>query len=424
MVASDSMSGTAQASRCFCGAEWIEKAPDGYTCARRHFVPRGDLEQAWLQASPNGSAKGDHRQVEGNGKARSAKMLSAGYRIEVPAERKLVFRTAREIAAETPAEVDWIARPYLAKGTITEVDGKIKRAGKTTWITHLLRKVLDGEAFLGELTRRTGVVYLTEQVPRSFRASLARADLLQQDDFVVVFWHDTLGLAWPDVVGLAAGEASRRGYEVLAVDTLSPFAGITGDSENNAGAAQEAMRPLKQVAAQDGLAVIVARHERKSGGEVGDSGRGSSAFGGDADTLVSIRRGDGNVGPNVRVLHALSRFDEVAAELVIEYVDGDYRVLGTQQDVRTLAARRTILEAVLTTEADAISLKELWEATKVPRGTGQPVIDELFESGHLRRVGAGKKGDPFRYWRPQEMLSAGTSILGPAERNEGAGGPI
>src|ERR671910_2303983 len=44
----------------------------------------------------------------------------------VPAERKIRFRTAREVASITPAETEWIAYPYVAKGAITEVDGKIK----------------------------------------------------------------------------------------------------------------------------------------------------------------------------------------------------------------------------------------------------------------------------------------------------------
>jgi hypothetical protein len=77
MVTSDSLNRAAQGSRCFCGAEWIEKPPDGYACARRHVVHRGDLEQAWSQDSPNGRPKGDHPQVEGNGKVRSRKCFLA-----------------------------------------------------------------------------------------------------------------------------------------------------------------------------------------------------------------------------------------------------------------------------------------------------------------------------------------------------------
>ncbi len=62
------------------------------------------------------------------------KLLSAALKRKVPAERIFAFRTAAEIAETTAAEVPWIARPWLAGGSITEVVGKPKAAGKTTWV--------------------------------------------------------------------------------------------------------------------------------------------------------------------------------------------------------------------------------------------------------------------------------------------------
>jgi replicative DNA helicase len=42
--------------------------------------------------------------------------LSATYRDGVAAERKIRFRTAAELAAETPGQVTWLARPWVAAG--------------------------------------------------------------------------------------------------------------------------------------------------------------------------------------------------------------------------------------------------------------------------------------------------------------------
>ncbi len=42
---------------------------------------------------------------------------------------------------------------------------------------------------------------------------------------------------------------------------------------------EEALAPIQAIAGL-GIGVILSRHERKSGGDVGDSGRGSSAWGG------------------------------------------------------------------------------------------------------------------------------------------------
>jgi len=106
------------------------------------------------------------------------------------------------------------------------------------------------------------------------------------------------------------------------------------------------MQPLQEVAATYNLAIIIVRHERKSGGQVGDSGRGSSAFAGAVDIIVSIRRVEGNIRPTIRELHALSRFDETPDVLVVELTEDDgYRALGDKAAVAESEAREAILEA-------------------------------------------------------------------------------
>src|SRR5437879_463663 len=68
----------------------------------------------------------------------------AGGGVGVRAETMLVFRTAAEISSEGPTEVEWVARPWVALGAITEVDGQVKSAGKTTWLTYMSRSIMDG----------------------------------------------------------------------------------------------------------------------------------------------------------------------------------------------------------------------------------------------------------------------------------------
>jgi AAA domain len=211
------------------------------------------------------------------GLVNAAADVSAQTSRAIRAGRSLRFRTAREVAAGTAASVPWRARPYLVDGAVLEVVGKIKAAGKTTFVTFMCRAILDGTAFLGEPTVQGGVIYLTEQQDSSLRETLRRAGLLDRDDFVVLAWTDTGTLSWPEVVTEAVAEAERRSAKVLVVDTLTRFAGIHGDGENNAGDADAASAPLLRAAA-NGLAVVSVRHERKAGGDVGDSGRGSSAF--------------------------------------------------------------------------------------------------------------------------------------------------
>jgi AAA domain len=57
--------------------------------------------------------------------------------------------TGLEIASSVPAITDWRIHPWIPEGTITEISGKIKVAGKTTFAAVAVRHVLDGAPFLG-----------------------------------------------------------------------------------------------------------------------------------------------------------------------------------------------------------------------------------------------------------------------------------
>ncbi len=344
-----------------------------------------------------------------NQAAQELEFLSSQYRVEAWAERKLAFRTGAELAREAPAATEWIARPWLAAGSITELAGKVKLAGKTTFVTHLVAALLDGAPFLGQATSPMRVVYLTEQPPASFRVAMERARLVGRDDFVVLHRKDTVGDSWETVARSAVEECKRRDAKLLVVDTLGRFAGLRGDSENNAGDALLALEPL-ETAAGEGLGVLVIRHERKSGGLVGDAGRGSSAYAGVADVVLSLRRPYGNTRPTVRVIQAISRFDDVPDEVVVELLDGTFVSLGRAADVAAREAEDIILAAAPSSEQEAMIVDDLVEGASVRRSTAQRAVKGLLKTGKLARTCSGKRGNPFRYFIA-EKLSAQTSTL-------------
>ncbi len=313
----------------------------------------------------------------------------------------LKFISAKELGEMTPENPDWIWEGFFTVGGITMAIGKIKAAGKTTFITHACGSILDGNPFLGYPTKKTGVMYLTEQTNESFREHLRRANLLDRDDFVLLPWHHTKGVSWPDVVDMAVEEAKKRGLGLLVVDTLSRYANLEGDSENNAGDAMKAMKPLK-FAAGEGLGVAVIGHERKSGGNVGDAGRGSSAFGGEVDIIASIKRPEGSTRPTIREIHTLSRFDQTPEKLVVELTDKGYRALGSDAAVAEEEAREAILEVLPNTREKAITEKELLAKVKedgVNRTTAQAAMNGMLADEVIFRCGKGVKGDPYRYWQ-------------------------
>jgi RecA-family ATPase len=304
----------------------------------------------------------------------------------------------------------------VARGSITELGAKVK-TGKTTLVLEMVRAILDGARFLDQPTFKTPVVYLTEQPPVSFRKAMERASLLGREDFVRLLYSDTRGLAWPEIGSAAVTECKRVGAALLVVDTLSQFAGLTGDRENNSGDALEAMLPLQQ-AAGEGIGVVLVRHERKSGGDVGDSGRGSSAFAGAVDVVLSLRKPEGNSGKNRRVLQSLSRFSETPNDLVIELTDAGYIALGERRETTLKDAKDTIFRSAPQVEIEAADLQALTLAADLKRQTAQRAIEELVRDGMLSRIGKGKRGDPFRYFIPENRFCPTSHIEGAEKQKQ------
>ncbi|MGA8678396.1 MAG: hypothetical protein WB621_24530, partial [Candidatus Acidiferrales bacterium] len=181
------------------------------------------------------------------------------------------------------------------------------------------------------------------------------------------------------------------------IDTLGQFSGLAGDSENNAGDALKALRPLQQ-AAKENIAVIIVRHERKSGGTVGDSGRGSSAFSGAADIVMSVRRPEGNQAASVRLIQTLSRFD-AQADLLVELTPEGYRALGAPGEESKKRAADDVLSVIPRSKKNAIPIDGLAKATGKKRAHLQTLLDVLAETKKISKLGKGRKGDPYRYFR-------------------------
>ena len=338
------------------------------------------------------------------------KLLSA--RIEEGFGHKakfLPFTSANE-GAKTAESVQWLVRGYVVQGGLTLLSAKVKM-GKTTLATRLVEAVLEGKPFIGARTRYTPIVYLTEQPRVSFNVALQRANLTEKADLRLLHFTDTLGTAWASVAAAAGEECERLGSNLLIIDTLAQFAGLLGDEENNSGAQLEAIRPLQAIAGQ-GVALLILSHDRKSGGEVGDATRGSSALPGAVDIVLSLRRPDGSSRKSLRVVQSLSRFSETPNELVIELTDKGYIALGEKADVALQEAREAILAALPSSEANGITIDEMLETVKVMRSTAQRALKELITGGRIQKVGTGRKRNAFRYFLPEKDSAQTSSLYG------------
>lgn len=321
------------------------------------------------------------------------------------------FRSGRQLVEIAPLTVAYAVRPWCAVGTISELDGKPKVAGKTTLMLHMVRAVIDGQPFLGEPTKQGPVVLLTEQSSSSIAPSL-RALGLDRDELSILTWPDAFGTAWPAIVDEARAECERVGALLLVVDTLGQFVGIRGESENDAGAALEAMAPL-QAAAASGLAVLVTRHDRKAGGDVGESGRGSNAWSGAVDCIIALRRPLNPARSSIREIEAISRRGDVPQEpVLIELTDAGYVVLGSETAVAFAEAREAIL-AVLDDREWHVE-KELIEAAgETSRSTVRDALAALVTGGTVEKGSRKKVTEPYPYRLVSPLTTVAPSLSRP-----------
>jgi hypothetical protein len=247
----------------------------------------------------------------------------------------LPFVSFDDLGASAPADMAWMVEGLLAPGSITGLAAPPK-LGKSTLLFAQLHASQVGSRFLGLATRPVSPVYLTEEGVDSLNEKRRRWPI----DGSVLLRRDVLGVPWTDVVAAAVEHAKTHEHDVLVIDTLPPWAGLSGEGENSAGAMLEALKPLEH-AAGAGLAVEVALHSRKSGGEFGEGVRGSNALVGVLDVLVELGR-EKESGASLRKLTTVSRFEATPESLRYRLVGDELQVLDTytkhREAIRSLLA--------------------------------------------------------------------------------------
>jgi hypothetical protein len=224
---------------------------------------------------------------------------------------KPVVYTAEQFAQVTASKPDYLVYPYVVRGAITELTAMVK-AGKTSLALAMCQAIVTGDEFLGHAVEQAPILYLTEEGVVSFRQSMKRVGLLRSgtDMFRVFLRQEALRrrLDWPRVGAFVREQVAEYGTGAVFVDTLSIWSDQGPESEKDAGAAMQAMAVLRSIADM-GCAVVDIRHERKGGGSIGESARGSSAYSGEADILLTLKRvgGDRLLNASKRVLECVSR---------------------------------------------------------------------------------------------------------------------
>jgi hypothetical protein len=308
----------------------------------------------------------------------------------------------------------------VAKGTLTTVGGYIG-AGKTPLMVRMAKSVADVDvererAFCGfkVFPLFAGrVVYLTEEPRRSFERGLRGADIRGELPFDVVFWDESFGIKWPDIVEQAWRQADGG---IVFVDTAFRWASpsLTGGSaENDSATMQRVYGPLIQACARE-TSVVVSAHtvkgfDRWDDGEADISAiRGSGAVAAQSSVIVLYKKAYPAVSDNVRFLR-------VGRTRLQADLPEDRYVTLTSEGMTTMGwVERELLKDQSVNDR-ALSLVERLSPVSYPdlraAWSGRPedlgrAVKRLVDDGRVERDGGGKKGDPyvFRFRFPSDSF--------------------
>jgi hypothetical protein len=315
---------------------------------------------------------------------------------------------ASELKARTGG-TDRLLHGVVAVGEVTLLSAYWK-AGKSTWLAHVLKALGKGTDFCGMGTRKARALVVTEESEHRWHVRRQEVGFGDNTKFIIrpfpTFrptardWDAFLRhLAALQRAALKAGSP----YDLFVFDTLSNLWPVR--DENDATQVQEALVPLNGITGR--AAVLLNHHLRKGDGPEGTGSRGSGALPAFCDTILELRRFDANNrSDRRRVLTGYGRDDETLAEMVIELgEDGTrYRRVGADRaEVEDKALRSTLVKLITANPGkDVDQLRELWPDGNPPHRTkvGKALADGTAD-GAWRRTGEGVKGDPWLYWPPR-----------------------
>jgi len=318
--------------------------------------------QAVVDAALAGAEQ--ERGAQGNGKPDAPRIL-----------------TAPEFAELAAEQIDYLVWGYVARGMVTQLAAGIK-VGKTVFIMDAVRAMLTGDEFLGHATQRCPVLYLTEEGRTSFRRNLDRAQLLERKDLHLLLRQEVHGMKWDDVGALVMEHIERRHVGLVIVDTLSDWANLASDGEKDEAAARRSVSVMRDWCNASGCAAVALQHERKAGGGVGESARGSTAFGGAMDILLTLQESpkerERERHPDYRILSGRGRCD-VPDPVVVSFdrTDHHYSLVGGLTQTKQQAVERSIVDCLPYAISDDIDIDYICEQSGAPRTTVRRALDGL-----------------------------------------------
>jgi hypothetical protein len=235
--------------------------------------------------------------------------------------------------------IEWMCWPFAAVGLASILDA-LPKLGKTVFFLHGIHASRENRQFLNFPTRPMRVLYVSEQSRASLAMQARETGFHGDEPIEELRWvtrEDWSRYVYTDFLLKLEKEILEPGrYNCMVIDTLHTVARM--EDEKDASEVNRLGNLTLDVATRHNLALVLGRHDRKSGGEVGVSGRSSIQLSGLVDVILHLVR-----VPNQstqRRLELLGRVPGLPCEQMIELMpNGEYLNWGepVAPDVHRLA---------------------------------------------------------------------------------------
>ncbi len=204
--------------------------------------------------------------------------------------------TLEQLAARPDLEVEWYCPSWIPVGAKTIISAEPK-CGKTILLFHILKAVVTGGAFLGEVCTPTKVLYLTEQTEHEFKRQVREVpDLLGNPNFFVLLAEDTPPeiKTWDQMLVFIERMLAITKAKIVVLDTFIGLAKLPPEGENDSATIQNNINKLNALFKNRYLSVVFTHHNKKKDNDPRRQhdrptlqwARGSSAFVGGAGHIV------------------------------------------------------------------------------------------------------------------------------------------
>lgn len=305
-----------------------------------------------------------------------------------PPQAPATFYSAADLQRMDFPPVRFVVPGYIPQG-VSLLVGKPK-SGKSWLVLDASWAVATGGSALDEQNCDAGdVLYAAlEDNPRRLKSRLDQQRPNEAWPHRLTFLHSMRSLDGGGIDDLKLWLSSVPRPKLIVIDVLNKVRPSQGRNENSYAYDYRSIAPLKALADEYGIAIVLVHHARKLEAEDDfDTVSGTLGLTGAVDTILLLKKTTNGVRLKARG-RDLEEFD-VALDF-----DADtcrWRVIGSAEDAQRSSARWAILAAMSHTPMSPI---QITAACGQSHDSVRYLLGQMVKSGEIQKVGPGKYALP------------------------------